>query len=312
MFRLSEYVSAEELKSLCQLSDWHGWYRVFYNYALIYLGFLLFVYFPNPFTFVFSSFLIAGRILGLGILNHDAGHGTLFKSSFLNRYVGKWLLGGLVLVDFHAFKKGHAEHHRLAGSGKDPDLILVQNYPATEASMKRKFFRDFSGINGVKELIYQIKVSTLEKRIPNVVMHLVVFGSLLALGSGLAYLTFWCGFVFIYPALTRLRIMGEHGAVHDNNHADPRINTRTTYANPFERLFIAPNDVNYHLEHHIHQNIPAHNLKKAHDLFKARGAYQGFDCIATGYWDVVKRCISNSNGHSDTGAHAPSSVPQQS
>ncbi|GAB5381004.1 MAG: fatty acid desaturase family protein [Aliiglaciecola sp.] len=312
MLRVSEYVSAKELKSLCQLSDWQGWYRVFYNYALIYLGFLLFLFLPNPFTFLISACLIAGRILGLGILNHDAGHNTLFKSSFLNRLVGRWLLGGLIIVDYDAFKNGHSEHHRLAGSGTDPDLILIQNYPATKASMKRKFFRDMSGINGIKELIYQIKVSTVEKRIPNIVSHAALLSSLVALGAGWTYLTFWFGFIFIYPAFTRLRIMGEHGAVLDNNHPDPRINTRTTYANAIERLFIAPNHVNFHLEHHIHQNIPAHNLKKAHKLFKSRGAYDGYDCVANGYWDVLKRCVSDSKGHSNTGAHAPSSVPQQS
>lgn len=312
MIRLSEYITSEELKSLCQLSDWLGWYRVLYNYALIYMGFLLFSWFPNPLTFVISSCIIAGRILGFGILNHDASHGTLFKTSNLNRLVGKWLLGSLVLVDFDAFKKGHAEHHRLAGSGKDPDLVFVQNYPATVASMKRKFLRDFSGINGVKELIYQTKVSTFNKRIPNLFVHLTLLFSLIFIGYGWSYLVFWFAFIFIYPAFTRLRIMGEHGAVQDNNNLDPRINTRTTQANILERLFIAPNEVNFHLEHHLHPKIPAHKLKAAHRLFEQRDMYEGFDCVAKNYWQVILKCTSNSNGQSNNQNHAPSTVTNQS
>ncbi|MDO6711816.1 fatty acid desaturase family protein [Aliiglaciecola sp. 2_MG-2023] len=312
MLKLSDYISSDELKALCQTSDLVGWYRVFINYALISIAIIVLLSFPYWYTFICCSWIIGGRILGIAILNHDAGHNTLFRTPSLNHYVGRWLLGGLVLVDYQAFKNGHAQHHRYAGTGKDPDKIFVANYPATPASMARKLLRDFSGVNGFKEIIYQIKVSTWQKRLPNIVVHGIFIASLIFFDVLWTYAAFWVGYLFIYPALSRIRIIGEHGAVTDIDALDPRLNTRTTLANPIVALLICPNDVNYHLEHHIHQKIPAQNLKKAHQLFKQKGMYDGFDCVANNYWQVMKKCISKRHGKSKNIHHAPSSVSNMS
>lgn len=308
LLKLSDYVTPEELKSLCQKSDLIGWYRVFINYALIYLAFLLIVLFPNTFTYLLASCVIAGRILGIGVLNHDAGHLTLFKTASLNTNVGRWLLGALVLIDYDAFRKGHLQHHQYAGTKNDPDLLFVRNYPATPMSMVRKFARDVSGVNGVKEFLYQMKVSSWQKHVPTLLLHTMIIVSLIPVDGIWAYSAFWVAFFFIYPLFIRIRIMGEHGGVTKNASNDPRENTATTYATSFERLFVAPNHVNFHLEHHIHQNIPAHNLEKAHKLFKSRAVYEGFDCTAPNYWYVIKRCINSETGISNSKQHASSSA----
>ena len=308
LLKLSDYITSEELKNLCQTSDLIGWYRVFINYALIYLAFSMVLLFPTALMYGISCFIIAGRILRIGILNHDAGHLTLFKTRKLNAIVGRWLLGGFVLVDYDAFREGHLRHHQYAGTMKDADAIFVQNYPATPISMLRKFARDVSGINGFKEIIYQLKVSTWFKRIPTITIHMVVIASLIPFDGLWVYSAYWVAFIFIYPLFIRIRIMGEHGGVTKNLSDDPRENTATTYASGLERLFVAPNHVNFHLEHHIHQNIPAHNLKKAHKLFKQRGLYEGFHCIAPNYWQVIKRCINAKTGKSNSKQHASSSA----
>ncbi|GAB2701526.1 fatty acid desaturase family protein [Aliiglaciecola aliphaticivorans] len=312
MLKLSEHISSDELKALCQTSDWVGWYRVLTNYALISIAAIILVTFPYWYTFIFCSWILGGRILGIAILNHDAGHDTLFRSRQLNHFVGRWLLGGLVLVDYEAFKNGHQQHHRYAGTAKDPDKLFVISYPATPVSMFRKFLRDLSGINGFKEIAYQIKVSSWHKRLPNILVHSVMIVSLVLLDVFWVYGAFWVGYIFFYPALSRLRIMGEHGAVTDINALDPRLNTRTTLTNPLVSLLFCPNDVNYHLEHHIHQKIPAQNLKKAHELFKQRGMYDGYDCLESSYWRVLRKCISKRHGKSKLAHHAPSSVSNMS
>ncbi|MFA3790161.1 fatty acid desaturase [Aliiglaciecola sp. SL4] len=312
MLKLSDHISSDELKALCQSSDLVGWYRVLVNYALISAAGIILLIFPYWYTFICCSWIVGGRILGIAVLNHDAGHGTLFRSHRLNHIVGRWLLGSLVLVDYHAFKTGHGLHHRYAGSKQDPDKLFVIGYPATPSSMVRKFARDFSGINGFKEIAYQISVSSWQKRLPNIVVHSVIIVSLLFFNALWIYSVFWAGYIFIYPALSRIRIMGEHGAVTNINALDPRLNTRTTLTNPFVSLLICPNNVNYHLEHHIHQKIPAQNLKKAHVLFKQRGMYEGFDCIESNYWQVLKKCISKRHGISNLTHHAPSSVNNMS
>ena len=46
--------------------------------------------------------------------------------------------------------------------------------------------------------------------------------------------------------------------------ADDLRNTRTTLARWWERLLIAPNRVNYHLEHHLLMTVPHYNLPRMH------------------------------------------------
>ncbi len=67
----------------------------------------------------------------------------------------------------------------------------------------------------------------------------------------------------------RFRSIAEHSMVTDND--DPFRNTRTTYANWFERAFIAPYFVNYHLEHHLVMAVPCYNQPKMHRMLLAKG-----------------------------------------
>ena len=57
-----------------------------------------------------------------------------------------------------------------------------------------------------------------------------------------------------YQLISRIRNIAENAVVPDND--DPLRNTRTTHANPVERLLLAPYWVNYHLEHHLLFYVP--------------------------------------------------------
>ena len=73
---------------------------------------------------------------------------------------------------------------------------------------------------------------------------------------------------------------------------DPRLNTRTTIPRWYERPFLCPNGVNYHVEHHLLASVPCHKLKALHERLMARGFYAGYEhTVAQGYWDVVKRAV---------------------
>ncbi len=88
--------------------------------------------------------------------------------------------------------------------------------------------------------------------------------------------------------MTRLRNIGEHAAVPDNNH---RLrNTRTTYANLLERVFIAPYFVNYHLEHHLLVNAPCYRLPALHKRLLAQGLGPRME-IQPGYPAVLREAL---------------------
>ena len=48
-------------------------------------------------------------------------------------------------------------------------------------------------------------------------------------------------------------------------------NTRTTLASWWERILIAPYNVQYHLEHHLVVNCPHYKLPEAHRMLLAKG-----------------------------------------
>ena len=88
--------------------------------------------------------------------------------------------------------------------------------------------------------------------------------------------------------LQRARVV-EHAVVPDND--DPLRNTRTTLANPVERLFIAPYWVNYHLEHHLFMFVPCWRLPAAHRLLIAGGQGPRME-IQRGYRVVLRLAAS--------------------
>ncbi len=81
--------------------------------------------------------------------------------------------------------------------------------------------------------------------------------------------------------------------------ADELGNTRTTYANLWERIFIAPNRVNFHLEHHLHIAVPHYNLPRMHRLLRERGALE-HALITPGYRELLSQASAATSALSAT------------
>ena len=87
----------------------------------------------------------------------------------------------------------------------------------------------------------------------------------------------------------RVRSIAEHAMIPDPE-SDVG-NTRTTVARWWERLLIAPNYVNYHLEHHLLMTVPHYNLPRMHRLLRDRGVL-GDACVTHGYPGVLALAAS--------------------
>jgi fatty acid desaturase len=88
--------------------------------------------------------------------------------------------------------------------------------------------------------------------------------------------------------VARIRSIAEHAVVPDPT--DPIGQTRTVRAGWLERLFIAPNRVQYHLEHHLLMTVPHYNLPKFHEMLRQRGLLEDA-CIADDYAEVLRRAV---------------------
>jgi len=299
---LKDVMSAAELKALTKTSDLQAWWVTAVNLALVAAGFALPAVWHSAWAWAAGSVLLGGRALGLGILVHDTAHLTMFSSRRMNEWMGTWVFGGLPNVAYQAYRRGHLAHHRNAGTEADADLAFVDTYPASAASLARKGLRDVSGLNGLKNLLYQVKIFGLRAQLPFLVSHALLLAVLWALGVRQVYACWWLGQLFVFPLVLRLRVMGEHGGVPDHFDLEPRRNTGTTLAGPLARLLVGPNRVNFHLEHHLAAAVPSYRLPQMHDMLSSRGYYAGWNCVMPSYLAVIRRCWAPHAGTLSAGA----------
>jgi fatty acid desaturase len=133
------------------------------------------------------------------------------------------------------------------------------------------------------------------------VTNALLFVVLAAVGHPLLY-GLWAGaWLTTNTLVTRIRSIAEHAMVPDPG--DPLRNTRTTLARWWERIFLAPNRVNFHLEHHLLMTVPHSNLPKLHRLLDERGLLDGA-LVTKGYAAVLRRASSKAETAASTAGEA--------
>ena len=281
MLKISEYLSADERQRVLQRSDLQAWWLVLSTWAAI-LGLLaLAAAFPHPVTVLVVWLVLPGRQLGLSVLMHEAGHNTLFASRRLNQWVGQWLCALPTLNDVNAYATGHLDHHRLAGTAKDPDLPNYRAYPVDRQSFRRKVVRDLTGQTGAK-LVTEIVHGGLSHfggatqsghalLVRQVAVQGVLAGVLVFFDAGWVWGLWFGTLMTSYMLVVRLRQVAEHAAVPDALDPDPRFNTRTVIAPRWQRWLMAPHYVNYHLEHHLMPGVPCYRLPAFRALLVSKG-----------------------------------------
>ncbi len=229
-------------------SVWKGPMLVISAWAVIIGAGALFIYAPNPATYVLAVMLIGARQLGLAILEHEAAHGTLHPNAKLNDWMAEWLCGGPVGGSLKRYRPYHLTHHKYTEQPEDPDLALSRPFPVTRGSIMRKFVRDLTGQTFYKQRIapFIARMRGEKKkpaRVPDSpgrrfwIVQLVIIGVTTALGHWWAWLALWIvPMATWFPLVTRLRSMAEHAMV--NTQDDPFTHARTTIANPLEQLFV--------------------------------------------------------------------------
>jgi fatty acid desaturase len=299
-----EAFTREEIRELLAVRDLRGWASVAINWILIGAAFALVALSPNLLTVVFALFVIGARQLGLAVLMHEAAHRTLLSDRRWNDWVGNWLCAYPIWNDTQPYRRYHLEHHAKTWTPEDPDLGLATPFPVSRASLRRKIWRDLSGQTGWKRLVATLKRDLGKTRgrarrnagdagakslVGVIVTNALLLGGLAIWGHPALYLLWAAAWITTYSLVMRIRSIAEHAMVPEP--ADPLRNTRTTQARWWERLLIAPNRVNFHLEHHLLMTVPHYNLPRMHRRLRERGLL-GSACVARGYREVLELASS--------------------
>jgi fatty acid desaturase len=318
-------LTREEVAALLEQRDVRSWLSLATNWGLVAAAFALVAAMPNPLTVVLALFVIGGRQLGFAILMHEAAHRTLLRDRRWNDWVGNWLCAYPVWGDLRPYRAYHLQHHAKTGTREDPDIGLAAPFPVTRSSLRRKIWRDLSGQTGYKRAratlrrdlgrskgkVRRLTDAGLTSLRGVVITNAVLLGALTLAGHPALYLLWAAAWLTTYSLVMRIRSIAEHAVVPDTS--DDLRNTRTTLARVWERVFIAPNRVNYHLEHHLWMTVPHYHLPRLHRLLSERGVLDGA-CVAQGYRSVLRLASSRPEGRgaaddAPPAEHAPSQRP---
>lgn len=299
--KIKDYLSPGEIVHFTDKSDFQGWRMLINNWLAIIGIFYVVAVFTNPVTILLALPLLGGRQLGLAVLMHECGHRSLFKSAKLNDFLGQWFCALPVMNDLPSYARGHLKHHKNAGTTEDPDLGNYQPYPVPRESFRRKIIRDLTGQTGFKLLTFIAKGAaggmSNEKRegakpfYQQIAVQLVMLAVLAAFNVAWLYLLWVAAYMTTFMLVIRLRQVAEHAAVPDLFDLDPRKNTRTVVPRWWERAVLAPNMVNYHMEHHFMASVPSYRLKELHGLLRHKGALDDMPEFV-GYPQVFRHAVT--------------------
>ena len=297
---IKDMLTPDELATITASSDLRAAWLVLCQWLLVIGIFGAVALWTNPLTILLAIWLLGGRQLGFGVLVHETGHRTLFRSQRLNELVGDWLLAPPTFNNVKAYMRGHVNHHRLAGTHDDPDLPNYRDYPITRARLRRKILRDLSGRTGLRTLagigrglanLPRLAPSNRASLLRGVGMNALMLLVMTIFGAPWLYLLWATAFVFANPLISRIRQVAEHAAVPDLFDPDPRKHTRTLRAGWLARLVFCPHQINYHLEHHLLASVPIYRLRLMHRMLDTKGYYAGVD-FPRGYWQLLRRVTS--------------------
>lgn len=308
--KLSDMFSKDEIARLTARSDWMGWRALLFTWGVIGLTFGALARWPHPLTWLAALAILGGRQLSLAIMLHDAAHGTLFRTRWLNDVLADAACGSAVGIDIRRYRQHHLVHHSKTGTEADTDRSLAAPFPASRASQARKFLRDLSGISGIKREyglvlmhagVLRWTVASDVVVLPQqgrtwrdylgdiarnmwkpLALHVMLFGVLWATGHPALYLAWIGAYLSTYSLFMRIRSMSEHACTEDST--DMLRNTRSTRAGLLARATVAPLRVNHHIEHHLMPAVPYFQLPTMHRMLRERGMV----AAPPGYLDVLK------------------------
>ncbi len=210
---------------------------------------------------------------------HEMGHGTAFRTGWLNDAV-YYLASFMLLRGPTLWRWSHVRHHTdTIIVGRDPEIIFPR------PTSRRMVASTFLGLRVVVPMVVrhlkhaagrlddEAKDFVPREEWRKMVWESRVYVAILV-GVGIWSLASWSILPMLYigilPSMYGAWLLvffglTQHAALQEDV-LDHRLNTRTIYMNPVFRFLYS--NMNYHVEHHIFPTVPYHALPRLHDEIK--------------------------------------------
>lgn len=258
--------------------------------------------FWHPGLYLLMVAWIGARQHAIAILVHEGAHYRLFANRRLNDWVAEVLLAWPLFGTMRGYAKTHFAHHRHVNSDQDPDWTRKQtpewHFPQRGRRLAGTLLKDLLGLNTF-QVLGRLKAHSTAAAVekPDRLFTALRLGFYGAIALAISLLGLWPAFLlyWLIPALTwlklvtRIRSIAEHFAL-PNDHLYTM--TRTTHPSVLDRLFIAPKNIHFHLEHHLYPSVPFFRLPELHRHLMEAPEYRERAHLTRGYRGVLAECVS--------------------
>ena len=298
-------LTRQELRELSDLSPIRSTFHIVAEWTLILTAVCLCQHFFNPVVYLLTVAFIGARQHALLILMHDGVHYRLFRDRRLNDWTSEIILGWPNLISARAYRKNHFAHHRYLNTAQDPDWARRQGdaswvFPMRWRPLAMLLIRDLSGLGAI---FYLMLVRTLLSRDAGVSRGFLAarYGFYAAvvlmfawLGALHLLLIYWFVPLFTWLiVIFRVRSIAEHSAIEGR--ANAYAQTRSTRASLLDHVFVAPKNVNYHIEHHFYPSVPFYRLPELHRVLMSKSDFKDSVHLTRSYLGVLRECLGNSD-----------------
>jgi fatty acid desaturase len=310
-------LNKEQLYALSRVNPFISTCHILLEWIAVVLAATLCQHFWNPLLYMVTAAFIGARQHALLILMHDGTHYRLFRNRRVNDWMTELLLAWPHLVTMRSYRENHLAHHNYVNTERDPDWLRKKDnpewqFPQSPRNLLSIFVRDLVGIGGIKLIRLASSLSSTA-RVPSkafvrmrLAYYVMVIGALIGAGCGKALILYWVVPFFTWLVLImRIRSIAEHFAIEGKPGAYRQ--TRTTHVGLLARLFIAPKNVNYHLEHHFFPSVPFFRLPQLHALLMSNEEFARAAHITQSYTKMLLECLPQA----DTGESAMDSLRPQ-
>jgi fatty acid desaturase len=293
-------LAKKDLLALSKVNPCISAYHILIEWGLIILGAALCQRFWNPVTYLLAVAFIGARQHALLILMHDGTHYRLFRNRALNDWVTEILLAWPHLVTMRTYRENHLAHHNFVNTDQDPDWLRKKDhpewhFPQSPMSLLRLFIRDLTGVGGINLIRLASSLSSGASAPSNayrrakLAFYLGAIGGIIALHGEKAVILYWIIPYFSWLIFVmHVRSIAEHFAI---GRAGQYGQTRTTGIGLLARIFVAPKNVNYHIEHHFFPSVPFFRLPQLHALLMSNAEFAEGAHITRNYFEVIRECL---------------------
>jgi fatty acid desaturase len=261
-------------------------------------------HFWHPVLYAVCVAFIAARQHALTVLMHEGVHYRIATSKWWNDIIAEVLCAWPVFLPMRGFRRHHFAHHRHMNTDDDPDYVRKKSrawqFPKRKSELFRMLLLDATGVNFWMVIAMFAQVSVLGKpedaaarrdqnlfQTARILFYVGAFAVLWQLDLLGELALYWIVPLFTwYAMIMHIRSIAEHFAVprdHFYTH------TRTVVPSIFDRVFLVPKNICYHIEHHFYPSVPFFRLPRLHALMMTSDpTFRVRAHVTYSYWAALK------------------------